>query len=182
MADIVDLIHAEHRIMSRLLARLERELDIFEKGERPDFDLVRDILDVMLSWPAACHHPKEALLEARLAKVSPEMRKRVGIIEREHLKMGEQLANAQQALDSILMEVEVSRDTFLAMARNLIARIKYHLMMEEEEFLPLARQSLDAKTLEALAREAEAAVAERAECLGDRLQVLLAETDNKAPA
>lgn len=182
MADIVDLIHDEHRIMSRLMARLERELNVFEKGERPDFDLIRDILEVMLFWPAACHHPKEALLEERLAKVSPEMRKRVGIIEREHLKMGEQLANARQALDSILMEVEVSRDTFLAMVRNLIARIKYHLMMEEEEFLPLARQYLDEKTLEALAREAEAAVAGRGECHGDRIEVLLAGIGDEVPA
>jgi len=182
MADIVDLIHAEHRIMSRLLARLERELDVFEKGERPDFDLIRDILEVMLTWPAACHHPKEALLEERLAKVSPEMKARVGVIEREHLKMGEQLANAQQALESILMEVEVSRDTFLAMTRNLIARVKYHLMMEEEEFLPLARRYLDERTLESLAQEAEQAVAGRAECHGDRIEVLLAETGDEAPA
>ncbi len=182
MADIVDLIHAEHRIMSRLLARLERELDVFEQGERPDFDLIRDILEVMLTWPAACHHPKEALLEERLAKVSPEMRARVGIIEREHVKMGEQLATAQQALDSILMEIEVSRETFLAMTRNLIARIKYHLMMEEEEFLPLARRYLDDRTLEALAQEAEAAVAERAECRGDRIEVLLAEMGDETAA
>jgi hemerythrin-like domain-containing protein len=176
MADIVDRIHEEHRIMSRLLARLEREVETFERGERPDFDLIREILDVMLTWPAACHHPKEALLEARLAKVSPEMKERVGIIEREHLKMGEQLANAQQALESILMEVEVSRETFVAMTRNLIARVKYHLMMEEEEFLPLARAHLDSEVLEELARQADAELAGRAACEDTRLEVLLAET------
>ena len=153
MAGIIDDIHAEHRILSRLLKRLEQEVDVFARGERPDFELIRDILDFLLTWPAACHHPREAVLERYLAKAAPEAAAEVNL-EAEHARMGEQLRTMAQALESILMEIEVSRETFVAMTRNFIARFKYHLAMEEEEFLPLARKELTREQLEAAAKEA----------------------------
>ncbi len=153
MTDIVDDIHAEHRILSRLLACLEREVDVFARGERPDFELIRDILDFLLTWPAACHHPREAVLERYLVETAPEEAATVNL-EAEHARLGEQLQSMAQALESILMEIEVSRETFVAMTRNFIARFKYHLAMEEEEFLPLVRKSLTPAQRDAAAKEA----------------------------
>ena len=167
MADIIDDIHAEHRVMSRLLARLERETDIFARGERPDFELMRDILDFMFTWPERCHHPREYVLEELLARHGEAGAREAASLRREHEKIGRRLLNARQAVESILMEIEVARDTFVAMVRNLIAMFKYHLAMEEAEFLPLARRLIPAGELREAGEAVRARLADDHDCATD---------------
>ncbi len=153
MSDIVDKIHADHRKFSSLLSRLEEQIDVFARGERPDFDLIRDIVDFLRVWPARCHHPREEALLRLLERKAPEALREAGDLRREHERLAAQLANVADGLASILMEVEIARDTFVAMARNFIARQKDHLAVEETVMLPLARERLPKADLERLAAE-----------------------------
>ncbi len=155
MSDIIDRIHADHRRFSALLTRLEEQIDVFARGERPDFDLIRDIVDFLRVWPTRCHFPREEALLGLLQIKAPETLKQTGNLQREHERLGEQLVTLADGLDSILMEVEIARDTFVAMARNFIARQKDHLAVEEEIMLPMARKHLSAEELERLADEVE---------------------------
>ncbi len=155
MSDIIDKIHADHRRFSALLARLEEQIDVFARGERPDFDLIRDIVDFLREWPARCHHPREEALLRLLEREAPEALRETGDLRREHERLAAQLANVADGLASILMEVEIARDTFVAMARNFIARQKDHLAVEEAVMLPLARKRLPERELERLADEVE---------------------------
>ncbi len=153
MSDIIDKIHADHRRYSSLLTRLEEQIDVFARGERPDFDLIRDIVDFLRVWPARCHHPREEALLNLLERKAPEILEETGDLRREHERLAVQLANVADGLTSILMEVEIARDTFVAMARNFIARQKDHLAVEEAVMLPLARKRLPKAELARLAGE-----------------------------
>ncbi len=59
MPSFVDQIHNEHINISRILDCLERQIDIFERGEEADFELLGRTLDYLADFPENVHHPKE---------------------------------------------------------------------------------------------------------------------------
>ena len=64
MPETLHRLHDDHAIMGRLLNALDRQLDVFENGETPDYELIGGILDYCLQFPDRYHHPKEdAILE-----------------------------------------------------------------------------------------------------------------------
>ena len=61
MSDTIALWHAEHVNFAKLLDLLEGQLDLFHKGESPDYELMLDIMFYMKHYPDVLHHPKEDL-------------------------------------------------------------------------------------------------------------------------
>ncbi len=183
MGDIIDDIHSEHRMISRLLERLGRETDIFERGERPDFLLLKEIIEHFRAGAAECHHRREDMLYAALPEKEPQAQAGVEDLRREHEALGEHLRNMAQAIGSILLEETVSRPTFVAMTRNYISRQKHHMAVEERVILPLARERMEAAELKALGKAAEDALAglpQFAEL--ERFGRLLRQTEEERPA
>jgi hemerythrin-like domain-containing protein len=45
MIDIIQGLRQEHRNIESLLGVLERELSVFDRGERPDYDVVLAVID-----------------------------------------------------------------------------------------------------------------------------------------
>lgn len=66
---IIDLLLREHRNIDLLLVALQRELEIFEKGIRPDYEVIRAIISYFEVYPELYHHPQEDLIfpSSRLA-------------------------------------------------------------------------------------------------------------------
>lgn len=164
MSDIIDVIHSEHKIIMRILGRLEREIGRFEIGKRPNFDLLKDIAGYFQTHPDQCHHPREDILYDALADKVPEAAEMTGDLRAEHEVLARQADTFSQGLTSILMEVEISRPAFVAMARNFIARQKHHLANEEKILLPLARAELDADDLGEILHRAQKKISSRNEC------------------
>ncbi|WP_161536438.1 hemerythrin domain-containing protein [Bradyrhizobium sp. LCT2] len=59
---IIDLLVREHRNIDLLLVALQRELEIFEKGIRPDYEVIRAIISYFEVYPEVYHHPQEDLI------------------------------------------------------------------------------------------------------------------------
>ena len=57
--------------MAKLFDILERQIEIYGGGGRPDDAIIRDILDYCLGYPTLCHHPKEDLVYRKLSVSSP---------------------------------------------------------------------------------------------------------------
>ena len=68
---IIELLSREHRNIERLLAVLERELEIFDRGQRPDYEVIRAIISYFEVYPEAYHHPQEDLVFAKLKPAIP---------------------------------------------------------------------------------------------------------------
>ena len=166
MSDIIGIIHSEHGTIMRILARLEKEIGRFERGKRPNFELLKDIADYFLAYSGQCHHPREDVLYDALAEKSPGAAEIIGDLREEHEVLARQAGTFADGLASILMEVEISRPAFVAMARNFIARQKHHLALEEKNLLPLARAELSEEELEEITRRAEEALSAHDECRG----------------
>jgi hemerythrin-like domain-containing protein len=142
MVHVLDMIHQEHLSMSRLLGLLERQVELFERGLIPDYELVREILDYFLTFPDLWHHPKENLILARLRQRAPELARGVGDLDAEHAELSNELHDFAHAVVNVLLDVEMPRDTFAKLARAFIDRERKHMAREETEFLPAARRGL----------------------------------------
>ena len=151
--------HTEHEYFQRLLALLQSQLDVFHRGERPNYELMLDILTYLREYADAYHHPREDVAFARLAARRPDIDLALARLRQEHRvieRAGERLLELlNQALDGAMVpraEVEVAAATYLVYYGN-------HIAKEEETVLVLARKVLQPEDWEAV-RTAVAAPAD----------------------
>lgn len=141
-AGVLGRLHAEHRNIARLLGALEYQLAIFDRGERPDYDVLAAAADYFTEFPDRCHHPKEDLVFRAIERKDPEAARSIGDLEREHERIAELAGHFREAVRNVLDEVEVPRQAFDAVLRHFIRDQRRHMEMEEERFFPLAQRVL----------------------------------------
>jgi hypothetical protein len=76
---LIGPLRRDHPNMELLLKVLEQEIAVFDRPDRPDFDIIEGIIDYFRSYPARCHHPRGNLLFAKLKARDPDGA--AGIIE-----------------------------------------------------------------------------------------------------
>lgn len=138
MADLLDDLRADHGNMMVMLDLLGHELDRIRDGERPDYEMLHDIMRYMTVYSDAVHHPKEDLVYASLKLTSPKLSRRLENVEEEHreiAKLGETLRNDIEAIAS---GAAVTRDRIIADTTDYIRRLREHIEWEEEDLFPLA--------------------------------------------
>jgi hemerythrin-like domain-containing protein len=139
---IIELLSREHRNIERLLAVLEHELEIFDRGDRPDYEVVRAIISYFEVYPEVYHHPQEDLVFAKLKIRDPAAATNIGDLAREHQKGAVRLRRVAQAVDGVLADREVLRQTVDAIIRDFIEHERRHMMMEDRHFFPAAAKAL----------------------------------------
>ena len=82
MIKIIELLHQEHRNIEKLLCVLERELSVFNRGDRPDYEVVLAVIDYFKDYPDSCHHPKEDIIVKKLKARDPIAAATIGISKR----------------------------------------------------------------------------------------------------
>lgn len=84
MAEALRRLREEHRNFARLLKALEHQLAIFDRGERPDYDVLAAAADYFTGFPDRCHHPKENLIFETLKTKDPAAAASIGDLDLEH--------------------------------------------------------------------------------------------------
>ncbi len=139
---IVDFLRQEHRNIERLLVILERELDVFDRAERPDYEIIWAIISYFQVYPDVYHHPQEDLVFRKLKARDPAAAAKVGDLAAEHQGAAERLRRVAQAVESVLKDQEVLRQTVDAIIRDFIVHERRHMAMEERDFFPAAEKAL----------------------------------------
>lgn len=142
MAGIIEQLLKEHRQIETLLGVLEREFDIFARGERPDYELVQSAIEFFRGYPDACHHPKEDLMFEVLKEREPAAAVRVGDLAAEHRDEARRLDRVARAVERVLADDEVPRQAIDDIVRAFVANERRHIAMEEEVFFPAAAAAL----------------------------------------
>jgi len=142
MMEILDELRGDHRNMARLLGPLGRELNTFQEGGRPDYDLVENILEYCLHYPDLCHHPKEDLIFEKLQARDPAIAKTIGDLNLEHEKLSDLTWRFSSAVRNVLDDETLPRDWFLDVANDYLSFSHNHMQMEEVLFFPAARKTL----------------------------------------
>jgi hemerythrin-like domain-containing protein len=133
--DPVAAWHEEHVYFNQLLHLLQREVDVFHRGGRPNYELMSDVVSYLREYGDQAHHPREDAAFERLAKRCPDMELALARLEQEHRVIAQAGEALQRQIDAILggaivprAEVEVAAATYLVYYGNHIAR-------EEEDVL-----------------------------------------------
>ncbi len=145
MTQLLEILREEHRNIETLLLALEHELSIFDRAERPDYEVVQAVIDYFQEYPDCCHHPKEDVIFAMLKARDPAAAASVGDLEAEHRNGAKRLRLVARAVESVLGEQEVLRQTVDDIVRDFIEKERRHMEMEERVLFPAAASALQAE-------------------------------------
>jgi hemerythrin-like domain-containing protein len=142
--------HTDHVYFNELLGRLQRELDVFHRGERPDYERVCEIVTYLRDYGDEVHHPREGVAFACLAQRCPDMVLALARLEQEHRVIAQAgqalLAQIEAILGGAMVprgELEVALATYLVYYGN-------HIAKEEEDVLTRAAAHLTTEDWEAV--------------------------------
>lgn len=151
MAESLNQWHAEHVNFAQLLALFERELARFHEGERPDYELMLDIVDYLRYYPDRFHHAREDIAFERLVARDPNLRVRINRLLQEHRVIAQAGDELLRLLNDVADEAMVPRESVEAAAATYLVYYRHHLATEERDIMPRAAELLDGEDWAAVA-------------------------------
>jgi hemerythrin-like domain-containing protein len=150
MPETIARWNRDHANFSVLLGLLERQLDLFHRGESPDYDLMSDIMFYMAHYTDAVHHPREDLAFAKLRQRDPAAEPFVAELAEQHARLKESGETLIQALDDIINGSISPRERIELPGRAYIETFRKHMQREEATLLPLVAKLLHARDWSAI--------------------------------
>ena len=142
MSNIIQILLEEHRNIDKLLLVLEHELEVFDRSEEPDYEILQAVIQYFQDYPESCHHPKEDMVFEKLKVRDPAAANRIGDVEAEHQVETKRLRRLVEAVEEILAGREFLRQTFHDVVRDFIDHQRQHMDKEERLLFPAAVQGL----------------------------------------
>lgn len=140
--EIIELLRNEHRDIQQLLDVLEDEVSVFNRQQRPDYEVIEAIIGYFQDYPDCCHHPKEDMIFERLKVRDPAAARRMGDLKTEHKAEDERLQRVTQIIRNILLDRDILRQAFDEVMRDFIDQQRVHMAMEERVLFPAAANAL----------------------------------------
>ena len=138
MPKIIEILLEEHQNIEKLLRVLQHELEVFDRGGRPDYEIMQTIIQYFHDYPESCHHPKEEMIFEKLQARDPVAAKAFGDVEAEHELETQRLRRFARAVDSVLADQEFLRESFHLAVQDFIVHQRQHLEKEERLLFPAA--------------------------------------------
>ena len=120
MTYVIEILRQEHRNIEKLLQVLERELNIFDRGERPDYEVVLAVIDYFKDYPDTCHHPKEDLIFEKLKVRDAGAAAAIGDLAAEHQEGARRLGRVAQTVEAVLNDHDLLRHGVYNIMRDFI--------------------------------------------------------------
>ena len=143
MVEIIDILRQEHRNIEKLLVVMEQELSVFDRGERPDYEVFAAILEFFEKYPDTCHHPKEDVIYEKFKACDPNRAASIADLQAEHREGSLRLRRVAQAIDSVLNDQELLRESIDRIIRDFIDNERKHIALEDEVIFPAIVDTLE---------------------------------------
>ncbi len=141
--EAIQIIKDEHLAISAVLYSLRYLVRAMKKGEKPNFPLLRAILDYIVSYPDRWHHPKEdKYLFAAVKRRTSEADGLIAKLEREHALGYPMMEDLKKQLVAFQAGDETAREAFFKTAEHYAELEWEHLRTEEDVFMPIAERVL----------------------------------------
>ncbi len=151
MEDALTRWHAEHINFAALLDLLELQVAAFHAGERPDYELMVDIIHYLRGYSDLVHHPREDIAFARMAERDASLSPVLSRLMQEHRVIAWSGEALLQRLEESETDAMVARCDVEAAAATFLVYYRHHLNTEEREVLPRARELLNEEDWRAVA-------------------------------
>lgn len=145
-------LRQDHANMARLLHVLQLKHKTLADGERPNFRLIREVVDYILDYMNGFTAPLERICSEQLANKAPDAEELSERLTRDYQHLHEQLMRLSQDLDMILMDGVMPMDKFADDLKAYLESHRAYLRAEREELFPLIREHFDEDDLERLAK------------------------------
>mgnify|MGYP002030352286 FL=1 len=159
-------LRQDHANMARLLHVLQLKQKTLAEGERPDFQMMREVVDYILDYMSGFTAPLERMCTEQLNTRAPEANGLCQRLSEDYRALNARLARLSQDLDMILMDAVVPMDRFSEDLKAYLESHRAYLRGEREELFPLIREHFGEDDLDQLAK----AMPEGAEAELARLQ------------
>lgn len=143
--------HTEHMYFKRLLDVLHAQVEVFETGEKPNYDLMLDILTYLTEYSDRFHHPREDVAFARLGRHRPELERTLAALRQEHRVIANAGERLRQLITEILDDSLVPRADVEAAAATYLTYYGRHIAREEADVLSHAERWLTEEDWSAVA-------------------------------
>lgn len=130
--------HLEHECFRKLLHRLRHEVDLFHTAERPNYELMYDIVSYLRDYGDLYHHPREDVAFARLIRHCADMKLPLARLGQEHRVIAQAGETLQRHIEAILGGAIVSRSELEVAAATYLVYYASHIAKEEEDVLTRA--------------------------------------------
>lgn len=148
--DPVSAWHTEHVFFGKLLKLLQRELDVFHRGEQPNYELMQNIVTYLREYSDRYHHPREDEAFRRLASRCPDLELPLARLHQEHrviANAGEKLLDLLNAVQEDIVLPRAGIETALA---TYLVYYNSHIAKEEGDILTRASMVLTSTDWEAV--------------------------------
>jgi hemerythrin-like domain-containing protein len=142
MVGIIEILRQEHRNIEKLLRVMEQELSVFDRAERPDYEVFGAVIEFFKKYPDSCHHPKEDIIYRKFKERDPGRAASIADLEAEHREGAVRLRRAAQAIDSVLNDQELPRENVDRIVRDFIDNERKHIALEDEVIFPAIAETL----------------------------------------
>jgi hemerythrin-like domain-containing protein len=142
MVEIIEILRQEHRNIEKLLGVMEQELSVFDRGERPDYEVFGAVIEFFKRYPDSCHHPKEDIIYEKFKERAPDRAATIPDLEAEHREGAVRLRRVAQAIDAVLNDQEVMRESVDRVVRDFIDNERKHMALEDEVVFPAITRTL----------------------------------------
>jgi len=142
MTTIIDQLEQDHANMANLLVILNGELDNIRRVQDPDYELMRMILEYMLTYPDAVHHPKEDVIYQILIRQRPDLADTLYDLEADHEETGKQTRAFADMLNQAQGGEAIGREELCKAGQDFVDAYRIHMRKENQEIFPKAREHL----------------------------------------
>jgi hemerythrin-like domain-containing protein len=142
--------HTEHVYFNQLLGVLQKQVDLFHRGEQPNYELMQDIVTYLREYSDRFHHPREDVAFARLAAHCPELDLVLARLGQEHRVIAHAGERLLEQLTAIVGGAVVPRAELEVAAATYLVYYGNHIAKEEEDVLARASKELTPEDWEAV--------------------------------
>ncbi len=153
MSELMRALHTDHAHLNRLLQVLEGQTRALRRGEDPDWDRIIDILDYMIQYPDAIHHPREErLFEKALERAGESgVAETIHKLSAEHETLPKRTLALRKLVDDVRDDAAIlTREEVSERIEDYIRRQRQHIVTEETSLFPLIENLLAPEDWEAL--------------------------------
>ncbi len=143
MNAVLKRLQSDHKNVALLLQVMAEELNIFATSDRkPDFRLMREIVEYLQDFTQDVHHPQEDVLfqciMARQETPAPVLAR----LLKEHDELRDKNHAVRVEIDQIYNDAMVPRQEIEQVLRQFIQMTREHMSEEEDTAYPLAERLL----------------------------------------
>ena len=143
MSALLEILHQDHKNYAVLLKLLRTETTKLEQGDEPDFVRMYDIMNYMVSYPDAYHHPHEELIFDVLDALEPGCSTDTRTLVAEHRQQAQTGLALRDALNAVINGAIIPVDRIVDNVGAYLELFWKHMNLEEKTVYPKAEAVLE---------------------------------------